>query len=377
MKNIIFNLKQVIKLLLLVCMLGISCVQILFAQSTPSQPQPVNQPPNSPGYPFSFSGTPAPVVEGYSYVYYPQYFPYFAYYLYTLADEVQWFYEQAQNDVTGSGPYDESYTLSTNGAIVTGNAAAAAATQAATLADVTSEFTMVGSNISTLQSSGIAINGTDITQNTSVDNSPFVFDSLYAPIGYTSTQQAALAQDAIQFIIGSYLPINVPSLSSNSTTAASQLALPDVQNYFLKLRTYTSEASVAISNLNYILNERTQQQGLGTAAGMTTLPTDASGSSPIANASPLQIEQFMVQRRAGNKTWYTNVNSATATDISRETLFVLAEIETELFQLHLDNERMMAVGSVGVLGLGGAAKMSLSAQAQNIATEIANNGGSP
>ena len=127
--------------------------------------------------------------------------------------------------------------------------------------------------------------------------------------------------------------------------------------------------------MNYILNERTVQKSLGDQAGMTTLPTDASGSSPIHDASPLQVEQFIAQRRADTCTWYTKMNAASATDVSRETLFVLAEIEAELFQLHLDNERIMATGSVGVLALGGAAKTALSAQADNVASEIANNGG--
>ena len=232
MKNINFKLKRVMKLLLLVCLMDIACAPIIFAQSSQSQPQPVAQPPSSPGYPFSMSGPPAPVVEGYNNVYYPQYFPYFAYYLYTLADEVQWFYEQAQSDVTGSGPYDESITVTANAANQSGSATANTATQTATVSDITTAFTMIGSNITQAKSAGIAVNGTDITQDKSVDNSPFVFDTLFTPIFYSSTQ-APLALNALQFISGSFLPLNVPSLSSNATTAANQLALPDVETYFL------------------------------------------------------------------------------------------------------------------------------------------------
>ena len=379
MKNIIIKLKQAMKFLLLVSVVGIGLGQPVFAQqsSSGSNSMPaVPQPPGSPGYPFGWpGGTVQPVLDGTSYVYMPQYFPYFANYLYTLAYELQWFYEQAQKDLTGPGPYNESITITANAANLAGATALATATQKASVDNMTQTFTMVGPNMNGIRASGMGINGTDITQDNTVDNSPFVFDTIYSPVYYSSSQ-ASLAQNALQFISGTYLPLNVPSLSTNPNTRANQLQLPDVQTYFLKLRSYSAGASVAISNLNYILQERTVQKGLGTQAGMTTLPTDAAGSQPIADASPLQVQQFMVQRRINNSTWYTKMNSSTALDVSRETLFVLAEIQAQLYQLHLDNERMMATASVGVLGLGAAAKSTLQTQANSVAQQIASNGGS-
>ncbi len=308
------------------------------------------------------------------------YFPYFANYLYTLTYEVQWFYTMAQNDVTGTGPYDESITVTANSALQTGVTAAQTAAQKATGTAVTTAFTMNGVVLPANQLNGMSVNGTDITGDNTVDNSSFSFDTLFAPVYYSTnnnSQQAAQAQAVISYLSGSYLPLYVPSLSQTASTRSTQLQLPDVQVYFLKLRTYTAETSVAVSNMNYLLNERTIQKGLGDQAGMTTLPTDVSGTQPIHDASPLQVEQFLVQRRIGNSTWYTKMNAARDADLERETLFVLAEIEAQLYQLHLDNERIMATGSVGVLALGAAGKATLAQQAQTVAQEIANNGGAP
>lgn len=439
MDNMIQKMKQVILYILFVSVMVIGFDQMVLAQSqssssssssssmppvpqppnalqqptAPQQPSAVSQP-NSPGAISMPAGSPPiGVIEGNASVFFPTYFPYFASalnsyfpyfanslntyfpyfadslhtyfpyfvnYLYTLAYEVQWFYEMAQADVTGSGPYDESITVTANSALQTGMATAATAAQKATSTGVTTAFSMNGVVLPAYQTSGMSVNGTDITGDNTVDNSQFSFDTLFAPIYYSTdndSAQAKTAANVITYLSGSYIPLHVPTLSQNASIRANQLLLPDVQTYFLKLRTYTSEASVAISNLNYILQERTVQKGLGDQAGMTTLPTDTDTTQPIHDASPLQVQQFMVQRRSANSTWYTKMNASRNADLLREQLFVLAEIQAQLYQLHLDNERMMATASVGILALSAAGKATLAQQAQIVAQQIANNGGAP
>jgi hypothetical protein len=293
-------------------------------------------------------------------------------YLYLIANYVQFFYIQYLQDISGPGPYGEAWTVSTNSAILNAQTATSTAEQTATSQMITNALNMTGTNANTAMSAAMAIPGTDITGQASTNNSVFNFDTLFAPAQYTNAQAQAV-QSTLLFLTGQTRPLVIPTLSTNAATLAGQLAQGPVQTFFIGLRNYLTGISAAMSNLNYLVAERTTQPGLGKSAGYTQLPTptDPTTIQPIVDASPLQIEQFNVQRRIDNQTWITQMNTADAMTMQRESLFILAEISAQLFQLHMDSERIMATMSATQVGASAISKTYLNSESQQVQTALA------
>lgn len=186
-----------------------------------------------------------------------------------------------------------------------------------------------------------ALPGTDI-ESPSSDNYTFNANNL---IGTKSNPSGEKDKDKvdqlIMFLTGGAKPLGGLTFSTDEKKRKQQLAGSDVKDYLLRSRIAAAAASVAYSNLNYLAQERQVVPDLGTKAGMTTLPTDG-GAKNIKDASQLELEAFLVNRRVGNTSWYTNVNTASSIAVQRETLFVLAEMEKQMFEQKILLERMLA-----------------------------------
>ena len=380
MNTLIQKFNNGLKIILLGGIIGILGGQAGYAQNAPLANQPPS-PPNMRTYPGT-AGT-VPVVEVTAYQYFPTYFWYFADYLYLITDYLWYFYEQSLGDITGTGPYAEAITVMSNATNLTVQSPLNWATgsanttslnslvQTSTMGLVSLDFSPAIGNF--INAIGIAIPGTDIQAGS--DNSPFSFDTLFEPIAYSTTQQGQ-AVSYINFVLGNYNnPPQALTLSTKASALQAQLANQSVTAYILAYRNFVAAQSVAYSNLNYLYNERlvNTSANLGSQAGMSTLPTDKNtgyGQSLIAQASPLQVQQWMIQRRLNNSTWFTEMNNATSLQIARETLFVLAEMEAQLYQLHLDNERLLAATTAMQLQTVPFAKTALS-QSQQAAQQAA------
>ena len=72
--------------------------------------------------------------------------------------------------------------------------------------------------------------------------------------------------------------------------------------------------------------------GLGTAAGLAA----------TQKASPLQVEAYQANHRIQDSKWYQSVQNASPADVQRNILIVLAEIEHQNYEAHLDRERLLA-----------------------------------
>ena len=107
------------------------------------------------------------------------------------------------------------------------------------------------------------------------------------------------------------------------------------------LRSLVAAQSVGASNLYQMMANRIIQPGLGTTVGLV----DSQGQ-PIADASNVQVQNYLATRRSQDKNWYAAMSAASPTTVARETLFVLAEIREQLFTLQKQNERMLATMSV-------------------------------
>lgn len=324
---------------------------IVLAQSTPASP-PTDvsiQPPPAPAFP---SGTPQPVVDAASYAY----LPWIGENEQLLVNYESFFYQLQQSSFTaGSGAYMAAITALVNNQIVTTNTSTLIAATISTALSVQNVLAFGDQN--TLNSTAYALtDGTDLEPPGGTTPNDFAFnaDNILGATGITDSQLTSAVPvngststklDAVNtlvlFLAGGVQPLGGLTFSSDATTRANQLASSDVQSYLLEARTAAAGQSVAFSNLNYLALERVIAKNLGKQAGYTTLPTDGTQTA-INDASQLQLEQFMVERRVGNSSWYTAMNTASSITVQRETLFVLAEIEKQLFQQKLLMERMLA-----------------------------------
>ena len=170
-----------------------------------------------------------------------------------------------------------------------------------------------------------------------------------APPGFPYNQ-SQMAQNFIQFVAGivpplPVLPIGLPTPDQNKL--ASYIEKPAVQNYLSSAHSYRALESVGLSNFNFLYGERLTQSGLGQQAKLKTIPNSATGSSSsIDDASILQIQEYMANRRALNPAWYSQIyNMTSTTALIKEVIFILAEIRYELFQNRLVAERQLAAAS--------------------------------
>lgn len=352
-----------LKILLLSCLLGVFSTQLSFAQNA-QQNQNTDPPPSPPGflgYPDVSNTFPVYDVTVYRWV--PTYFWYFANYMYLLTYYAWYFYTKDILNSSGTGPYATSVTMmanQTNGSLMspinwtdTSNVGSPnpnsvnMLVQTVTTPIVSQILTTNSSAAGVMRMLGIQnVPGSDVTGDKNTDNSSFSFDTLFAPAAYSQTQQTQAAS-FINYITNMYRPATTLTLSTDKNTRNNQLALPDVQGYLNDYRNYLSTLSIAISNLNYLYNERlvNPQANLGSQSGMSTLPTNKNtgiGAQTISQASPLQVQQWMIERRINNPTWFGQMNAASPVDVARETLYVLAEIQAQMYQLHMDNERLLA-----------------------------------
>jgi len=163
------------------------------------------------------------------------------------------------------------------------------------------------------------------------------FGSLVAPQAYNSNEKKK-KKNFIQYVTQQYKPISSVDLSAlkgNKKEIQQLVNNPTYQQYKVMLRSNLATSSIALSNLNHLLSERIVQKGLGNDTSI--------GKSDV---SPLQLENYVANHRIASKQWYQNMNSASPAVVQRETLFVLAEIESQLQRMHLDNERLLSVMSV-------------------------------
>ncbi len=166
-------------------------------------------------------------------------------------------------------------------------------------------------------------------------NNYFNYASLIMPTAYTSPELQA-AKRFVQYATKDYAPltegIDLSALRNKSPAELKKfISSPAWQKYQLNIRSMMAARSIILNNLNHLIAERNPIKKLGNNAGLST-----------KSASPLQLEKYIATHRATNKKWYQQMQAASPATVQRETLFVLAEIEKQNYQAHLDRERLLA-----------------------------------
>lgn len=166
--------------------------------------------------------------------------------------------------------------------------------------------------------------------------------------------QSYAAQSFIGYISGLSNPPNLPSFSSLKSKNVSEDQInsfrqsPAVQQYLAELRAYTAAQSVGLNNFFHLYAQRIIQKDLGKKLNVHEFSTvDEKGNitpgQPIADVSPLQAEEYLAKRRVYDPAWYKDMESATSPmTLSRESLYILAEIRLELFKARMENQRLLA-----------------------------------
>lgn len=178
------------------------------------------------------------------------------------------------------------------------------------------------------------------------------------------------AYNYIQLAGGLYQPAISPDITtgmnsiSDSQKKLNVQSSPEYQEYQATVRAYIAAQSAGATNLYQMLVKRIPQTDLGKVAGMNK-----------NDVSQLELEQYLATRRDQNPQWYDQMAKATPVTLQRETLFVLAEIRDQLFQLQQQNERMLATLSVMQLQSLQMNKANLQLLEERVKTKIRNEGG--
>ena len=190
--------------------------------------------------------------------------------------------------------------------------------------------------------------------------SPMVYRTISQDSG-TNINQQQLAQSYIIYAAGLVNPVQALDFSSIKYPTDKYNNLNDflkdaqktneVATYLMNLRTYAAQQATGISNLFQLYYERmpiTDSTTLQQAISIMTPPPGSSLSAPPPpnQLSLLQMQQYLATRRINDTNWYTQMQNATPATLSREILYLLAELPPALFQLHLDLERLIATVSV-------------------------------
>jgi hypothetical protein len=151
-----------------------------------------------------------------------------------------------------------------------------------------------------------------------------------------SAVTAKSALGYIQFLLNQSRPTAL-DMSKLTEEQRKLIAVKDLgKEYTVLIRSLLATRSVGADNLLTIYTRRLPIEGLGEKVGMP-------GKK---DASAAEVENYLATRRADSPEWYKSIAKASGATIARETLFVLVEIQRQLYDLKQDNERIVATLSV-------------------------------
>lgn len=223
-----------------------------------------------------------------------------------------------------------------------------------------------------------------MTSSLTQGNENFNYQALITPLAYSTTSATNSgtmgftqdnAMNFIKTISGYAIPLSTINLNTYSESQLSAKQKQDIQNsanyqqYTVQRRQLLAEQTAALTIL-YDIYARRQPN---TNIKMTDTPIPPDPNNPNANPSAAQIEDYIATARtnsANSPTWYAQMATASPTNVNREILFVLAEIQAELHAIHLINEQQLAMNAINLLGAVQTGKTTLALQASKVQSDI-------
>ena len=207
------------------------------------------------------------------------------------------------------------------------------------------------------------------------DDNYFNVASILEPMTYTKDQLTAshaymdyLTKNYKNPVFSLHLSIlqaklNAEKPTEQYNTLYNFISSTPYQKYQLALRSSMASRSIAVNNFNRLIAERTPSKksvsGIHNRQG-----------KEITHPSPLQVKSYIASHRVNNPKWIESLQSQSSTTLQRETVVLLAEIEHQNYQAHLDRERVLATLSAMQLQGSTASRMLLQTKAAAVNQEI-------
>lgn len=201
-----------------------------------------------------------------------------------------------------------------------------------------------------------------VTPPATINNKFLDFSSLITPIAYTSDEQIDVGnflKYATQSTQDLTTGVDFNSLERHPAVVAALKTDPIYQNYMFTVRSVLALRSITLNAFNYLIAERTPINNLGTAIGLNN-----------QSASPLQVETYQATHRIEDPNWYKTVLNASPATVQRETLIVLAEIEKQNYQAHLDRERLLSILTALNIQMSASSETAIAQSASKLNSDI-------
>jgi len=166
----------------------------------------------------------------------------------------------------------------------------------------------------------------------------FNSQTLVLPTVYDSEEAQAAARRYIQFVMSGIDPLTtIPIAELTDEQKALLDNTPVGREYKIRLRALVAQRSVALNNLLQFYVDRMPVPNLGKEAGLPDENPDAS---------PAQVQEYLATRRTKSPSWYEQMSAAAPATVQRETLFLNAEMQRQLYELHKDNQQLILLLSI-------------------------------
>jgi hypothetical protein len=206
-------------------------------------------------------------------------------------------------------------------------------------------------------------------------------------IGYATRQYQSYADginlDQLRTALMQYQKQGVKTLSQKIDQFSNNNAY---KNYQLTVRSLTTTRSVATDILSGLAAERKPiltteadaqldaiSRAIGVEPQVVNLKNAAGETITMYRyASPMQVAKFRANYRLNSQQWYQEVASDSTENLQRKSVVLLAEIASQLYQNHLDNEKML--GALAMLNLqsSDSASLLLKTQVNDLNAAISN-----
>lgn len=227
----------------------------------------------------------------------------------------------------------------------------------------------------------------------------FNFGALIEPDAYTP-EQAKNSDNFIGFATKQYQSytdgINLSKLRSalvnfqNQGTKVLSQKIDEFRkneayrNYQMTIRSMTASKSVATDILSSIAAERKPimtsepdselaaiSRAVGVEPKMIEVTTaDGQKIQMYRYASAMQIAKYRANYRLNSPQWYQEVASDSIENLQRKSVIILAEISSQLYQNHMDNEKMLGALAMMSLQSNDLASLTLKTQVQDVNNAI-------
>ena len=142
------------------------------------------------------------------------------------------------------------------------------------------------------------------------------------------------------------------SLNTKQQTKLQTQYISDFNKYKLALNSIVASRSVGLNNLYRLIQER--------------MPTGLEQNQP----SLLAQQYKLATSRSDNPAWYKQISTASSAAVQRETLIVLAQMQKQMFDNYMQQQRILMAMSMLQMSGSESAQLNLQATQRTLQNDI-------